>query len=45
MNATAVSMCRDHDRPIVVFDLVREGNVVGAGHGERLGTLVSRFAR
>ena len=30
--------------PIVVFDLMREGNVVRAVHGERIGTLVSRFA-
>jgi uridylate kinase len=45
MDATAVGMCRDNDLPIVVFDLMREGNVVGADHGERIGTLVSRFAR
>jgi hypothetical protein len=29
----------------VVFDLMREGNVVRAVHGERIGTLMSRFAR
>jgi uridylate kinase len=29
----------------VVFDLMREGNVVRAVRGERIGTLVSRFAR
>jgi hypothetical protein len=29
----------------VVFDLMREGNVVRAVNGERIGTLVSRFAR
>jgi uridylate kinase len=45
MDATAVSLCRDNDLPIVVFDLMREGNVVRAVHGERIGTLVSRFAR
>ena len=27
------------------FDLMREGNVLRAVHGERIGTLVSRFAR
>jgi hypothetical protein len=35
----------DNDLPIVVCDLVRAGNVVRAGHGERIATLVSRFAR
>jgi len=45
MDATAVSLCMDNDLPIVVFDLMRAGNVVRAVHGERIGTLVSRFAR
>ncbi|HTZ28317.1 MAG TPA: UMP kinase, partial [Streptosporangiaceae bacterium] len=44
MDATAVSLCMDNDLPIVVFDLMREGNVVRAVRGERIGTLVSRFA-
>ena len=30
MDATAVSLCMDNDLPIVVFDLMREGNVVRA---------------
>ena len=45
MDATAVRLCMDNDLPIVVFDLMREGNVVRAVRGERIGTLVSRFAR
>jgi uridylate kinase len=45
MDATAVSLCMDNDLPIVVFDLMRQGNVVRAVRGERIGTLVSRFAR
>jgi len=44
MDATAVTVCLDNDLPIVVFDLIREGNVVRVVHGERIGTLVSRFA-
>jgi uridylate kinase len=44
MDATALGMCRDNDLPIVVFHLMREGNVVDAVHGERIGMLVSRFA-
>jgi uridylate kinase len=32
----------DNDLPIVVFDLMGEGNVVQAVRGEPIGTLVSR---
>ncbi len=45
MDATAVSLCMDNDLPIVVFDLMREGNVLRAVRGEKIGTLVSRFVR
>ncbi len=45
MDATAVSLCMDNDLPIVVFDLMRAGNVRRAVRGERIGTLVSRFGR
>jgi uridylate kinase len=44
MDTTAVSLCMDNDLPIVVFDLMGQGNVVRAVRGERIGTLVSRFA-
>src|SRR5215467_378953 len=42
MDATAVSLCMDNDLPIVVFDLMRQGNVVRAVRGEPIGTLVGR---
>ena len=45
MDATAVSLCMDNDLPIVVFDLMGEGNVVRAVRGEPIGTLVSRVPR
>jgi uridylate kinase len=45
MDATAVSLCMDNNLPIVVFDLMGEGNVVRAVRGEKIGTLVSRSAR
>jgi uridylate kinase len=32
----------DNDLPIVVFDLMGQGNVVRAVRGESIGTLVSR---
>jgi uridylate kinase len=44
MDTTAVSLCMDNNLPIVVFDLMGEGNVVRAVRGERIGTLVSRHA-
>ncbi len=45
MDATAVSLCMDNDLPIVVFDLMREGNIARAVRGERIGTLISRSGR
>jgi len=40
MDATATSLCMDNAIPILVFDLAREGNIVRAVAGERIGTLV-----
>ena len=40
-DATAFSLCMDNDLPIVVFDLLTEGNIARAIAGERIGTLVS----
>ena len=40
-DATAVSLCMDNDLPIVVFDVLTEGNIARAVAGERIGTLVS----
>ena len=39
-DATAISLCMDNDLPIVVFDLLVEGNIARAVRGERIGTLV-----
>jgi len=44
MDATAISLCMDNDLPIVVFDLLTEGNISRAVRGERIGTLVDRTA-
>jgi len=40
-DATAVSLCMDNHLPIVVFDVLTEGNITRAVAGERIGTLVS----
>ncbi len=41
MDQTAISLCRENDLPIVVFDLMGEGNILRAVRGEKIGTLVS----
>ncbi|MDQ6953142.1 MAG: UMP kinase [Mariprofundaceae bacterium] len=40
MDATAMSLCRDNDMPIVVFDVTKAGEMLRAIAGESVGTLV-----
>ena len=40
MDATAVTMCREHDVPIMVFDMTTPGNILRAVSGEAIGTVV-----
>lgn len=40
MDATAISLCRDSDLPVVVFDLFEEGNLERVLRGEPLGTRI-----
>ena len=40
MDATAVSMCMDNNLPIVVFDLLKSGNIKRVVLGEKIGTIV-----
>ncbi len=40
-DATAISLCRDNNMPIIVFDLLTEGNIARAVASERIGTLVT----
>ena len=40
-DATAISLCQDNNLPIVVFNLLVEGNIARAVRGETIGTLVS----
>ncbi|WPF65327.1 UMP kinase [Corynebacterium sp. 22KM0430] len=39
-DATAFSLCMDNDMPILVFNLLTQGNIARAVAGERIGTLV-----
>ncbi len=40
MDATAVTMCMEHDVPIIVFDMTTPGNILRAVSGESIGTVV-----
>ncbi|MEY4152539.1 MAG: hypothetical protein RL249_337 [Actinomycetota bacterium] len=40
-DAAAFSLCRENQLPIVVFDLMTNGNIGRAVRGEKIGTLVS----
>jgi uridylate kinase len=41
MDATAISLCRENNTPIVVFNLNQRGNIRRVVLGERVGSLVS----
>lgn len=43
MDSTAISLCKDNNIPIIVFDLSVKGNVRRAVMGEQIGTLVGGF--
>ena len=40
-DAAAFSLCRENKLPIIVFDLMANGNIARAVRGEKIGTLVS----
>lgn len=40
MDATAISLCRENELPILVFNLNDTGNIVKSLHGENVGTIV-----
>jgi len=44
MDATAISLCMDNKLPIVVFELLRHGNIRRVVEGEAVGTLVTAGA-
>ena len=41
MDSTAISLCMDNELPIVVFDLMGDGNVGRILAGDTVGTIVS----
>ena len=42
MDATAITLCRDHDMPIRVLNIQQAGNLLEAARGRAVGTLVHR---
>jgi uridylate kinase len=45
MDSTALSLCKDNDLPIIVFNLHQEGALEAIVRGEKCGTLVSADKR
>jgi uridylate kinase len=41
-DATSVSLCRDNDIDMIVFNLSEEGNIARVVAGEKIGTTVAR---
>ncbi|KKS83888.1 MAG: Uridylate kinase [Candidatus Gottesmanbacteria bacterium GW2011_GWA1_43_11] len=41
LDNSALSLCKDHKIPIIVFNLNQEGNIEKAVSGEKIGTLIS----
>jgi uridylate kinase len=41
MDATAISLCRENNLPIVIFNLNGRGNIRRVVLGERVGSLVT----
>jgi uridylate kinase len=41
MDATAISLCMDNKLPIIVFELLRPGNIRKVVNGQDVGTLVT----
>jgi len=41
MDSTAISLCKDNNLPIIVFNLNRHGNIRKVVIGEKVGSLVS----
>jgi len=39
-DATAISLCRDNNLPIVVFNLLEDGNIAKAVAGKTIGTII-----
>ena len=41
MDSTAASLCKDNKLKLIVFNMNKEGNIIKAVKGEKIGTLVT----
>ena len=41
MDTAALSLCRENEMPIVVFNALEEGNILKMAQGENIGTVVT----
>ncbi|MFH1836500.1 MAG: UMP kinase [Candidatus Omnitrophota bacterium] len=41
MDSTAISLCMENNVPIVVFDMMRKGNIKKAVQGKKIGTVIN----
>jgi uridylate kinase len=41
MDSTAISLCKDNNLPIIIFNLNESGNIKKVVTGEKIGSLVS----
>jgi uridylate kinase len=44
MDQTAFTLCREHDLPIVVFDMNAKDGLLSAARGEKIGTLIKNHS-
>ncbi len=42
MDTSALALCQEHDIPVRVFDMHKQGNIRKAIHGENIGTLLGK---
>ena len=40
MDAAALSLCRENDLPVIVFNILEDGNIKRMVNGEEIGTIV-----
>jgi uridylate kinase len=40
MDATAIALCQEHEKPILVFNFKKDGNIVKAVSGDTVGTWI-----
>ena len=45
MDATAIALCREHEKPILVFNFKKDGNIVRAISGDTVGTWIGPKVR